>query len=254
MRVKSAQSTERRLNSSLGATADVTISCNYRSARLWTVMEQWPSSPSSSSSSSSSSSPYSFLYAFFFTWRERERERQRERETETERKRDREKEREREREREGEVWMWSDVFWQFGIWNWKRGGIIVLIMERREKNRKAQHGHPICSTFVNTFPRTVRPLRLSLSLSLSLSLALSLSRSLQTNRGRISSSGRPCRQGLGTQLRTYYTGFHLGSVRLTRPWLWPVPITPSLCCCRIWCDLLWCVAANGVISLQDYIV
>lgn len=40
---------------------------------------------------------------------------------------------ERAREREREVWMWSDVLWQFGIWNWKRGGIIVLIMEGREK-------------------------------------------------------------------------------------------------------------------------
>lgn len=59
-------------------------------------------------------------------------------------------EKERLREREREVWMWSDAFWQFGIWNWKRRGIIVLIMEGRE-NCKAQHEHPILFTFVNTF-------------------------------------------------------------------------------------------------------
>lgn len=49
----------------------------------------------------------------------------------------RERESERGRKREREVWKWSDVFWQFGIWDWKRGGIIALIMEGRENI--AQH-------------------------------------------------------------------------------------------------------------------
>lgn len=84
---------------------------------------------------------------------------------------------------------------------------------------------------------------------------LSASLSLSPNRGRISSSGRPCRQGLGTWFCMYYTGFHLGSVWLTRPWLWLIPdhpITMLLSYCA-WFTVMycskWCDQSAGLCSL-----
>lgn len=79
--------------------------------------------------------------------------------------RDRQGERKKERERKSEevVWTWCDVFWQFGIWDWKHGGIIVLIMEGREKTGKHNMDIPFFPLLSTDLPR-VQFLSLSLSL------------------------------------------------------------------------------------------